>query len=108
VGGGVKLYDTGDVRFACRRCGGLTYESQREGTRLWALRRSYKIREPLGGEPAAMEAFPDKPKWMHRSTYERLRAQALALEALASEASLGLATSTYPPLKLRRAMSLSW
>ncbi len=62
----------GGAIFACRRCQQLSYKSQREQPRRRALRRAQTIRMNLGGSPNLTEPFPDKPKGMHWSTYQRL------------------------------------
>jgi hypothetical protein len=36
------------------------------------LRRAQRIRRRLGGSANIMEAFPERPKWMHLDTYMRL------------------------------------
>jgi hypothetical protein len=66
------LYAAGEL-FACRRCYGLAYASQRECLRLRGLGRAQKIRTQLGGSGNMFEDFPGKPKGMHWRTYARLR-----------------------------------
>jgi hypothetical protein len=58
--------------FLCRHCYDLTYQSQRDNKVYRALHRAQKIREQLGGSANFMEPFPEKPKGMHWSTYNRL------------------------------------
>jgi hypothetical protein len=58
--------------FLCRHCYDLSYQSQRDNKMYRALHRAQKIRERLGGSANMMEPFPEKPKGMHWSTYERL------------------------------------
>jgi hypothetical protein len=66
------LYGVGEL-FACRCCSGLVYASQRQTVYYRDLEKAQKIRMRLGGSTVMSEAFPDKPKGMHRQTYERLR-----------------------------------
>ncbi len=65
------LYGLGRY-FLCRHCCDLSYESQRENSMYRALHKAQNIRERLGGSANMMEPFPEKPRGMHWSTYERL------------------------------------
>ena len=65
------LYGPGKY-FLCRHCYDLRYGSQREDKGHRALRRAQKMRNRLGGSANMMEPFPEKPKGMHWSTYDRL------------------------------------
>src|SRR3984893_3374067 len=58
--------------FACRHCYRLAYTSQQESARDRGLWKSQKIRIRLGGSAGMLDDFPDKPKGMHRQTYDRL------------------------------------
>jgi hypothetical protein len=65
------LYGPGKY-FLCRHCYDLVYESQRDNAMYRALHKAQAIRERLGGSANMTEPFPEKPKGMHWSTYERL------------------------------------
>jgi hypothetical protein len=58
--------------FLCRHCYDLAYQSQRDNKMYRALHRAQDIRRRLGGSANMMEPFPEKPKGMHWSTYDRL------------------------------------
>ncbi len=64
-----------NARIICRKCGGLSYASQSEQKHWRVLRKAQNIRVRLGGSANMTEAFPDRPYYMHRRTYQRLRCQ---------------------------------
>jgi hypothetical protein len=68
-----KLYIGASPTFACRQCHGLVFASQLETVRFRGLGRARKIRMRLGAAPDLFGPFPEKPKKMHRKTYEHLR-----------------------------------
>jgi len=65
------LYGEGKY-FLCLHCYDLSYESQREDETHRAPRCAQAIRERLGGSANMTKPFPEKPRGMHWSTYERL------------------------------------
>ncbi len=72
----------GGSRYRCRRCHGLTYQSQCEPTYQRAIDQADKLRKRVGGERGALdeEPFPPKPKGMHWKTYRRLEERYDALQ----------------------------
>jgi hypothetical protein len=67
--------------FACRLCSDLRYESQRRHGVEVLVDRAQRIRHKVRGSPDLSLPFPDRPPGMHRSTYERLRAEGEQAEA---------------------------
>lgn len=65
----------GGAMFACRRCRGLAYESQRETAGDRAIRRADAIRDRLKWEPGILNPDGWKPKGMHWRTFWRLKAE---------------------------------
>lgn len=67
-------------RYACRRCARVAYLSQCEDEmgRLW--RRQRRIERRLAGNAGEWNGW-EKPKGMHRRTFDRLANQVLELEA---------------------------
>lgn len=62
--------------FACRKCYGLAYESQRQPPHDRAAERAQKILSRLKAEEYTIfDSGPPRPKGMHFRTYERLRFQ---------------------------------
>jgi len=70
---GKLLKAPGGKYFFCRRCLGIGYQSQRQDRFFRAVGRAQRIRVGLGGSTCLYERFPEKPKRMHWTTYERLR-----------------------------------
>jgi hypothetical protein len=80
------LYMRSAPVLGCRHCRGLAYRSQQEIPRHRAIRRAQKLRMRLGGSANLLKPFPERPRGMHRITYYRLSARAMA----AQERSIGL------------------
>jgi hypothetical protein len=66
----VYLYLFGD-RFRCRECHGLNASVTREDARTKTIRRICKLQALLGGE-GDLWVIPDRPRYMHSTTYKRL------------------------------------
>jgi hypothetical protein len=90
------LYCAGEL-FACRRCYGLTYDSQQQTALHRGLEQARKIRMRLGGGADLLEPFPPKPKGMHWRTFDRLRARA---EAALFRSNLALKARTRSLLRI--------
>ena len=73
-----NLYLRDAAEFACRQCCGSAYASQSENPRYRAISRVQKARMRLGWSANLLERFPEKPRGMHRRTYYRLLARAMA------------------------------
>ena len=67
--------------YACRKCHGAVYTSQRQDSKGRKRFKAAKLRLELGGLPNNKEALPAKRKWAHRRRYQMLRSQVQALEA---------------------------
>jgi hypothetical protein len=68
-----KLHAFRDRPWRCRDCHNLTYAARQAVPRDRHLLMAQKIREQLGGSLSLLDAFPPRPKGMHRRRYERLR-----------------------------------
>jgi hypothetical protein len=80
-----KLYlPLGGRHFLSRRAYRLAYASQRETVHDRAMRRARKLTLKLGGDPADDE-YPDKPKRMRWTTYNRLMDKLVAADRAADE-----------------------
>ncbi len=61
-----------DGYFRCRRCCRLNYQSQRRSPETRGLEKAARIKRRLGGAGESAEPVPERPKGMHRTTYEGL------------------------------------
>jgi len=67
--------------YFCRAClGNPLYASQAKSSHGRRHFELCKIRLQLNGNASPLEPFPERPRGMHRKTYERLKARALNLE----------------------------
>ena len=67
--------------YCCRACiGNPLYASQTKSAHGRRHFQISKIRLQLDGDASPSEPFPERPRGMHRKTYERLKARALDLE----------------------------
>ena len=58
----------------------MLYESQSTPKHEQPAAKAAKLRDRIGGGPALLQPLPEKPKYMHRETYERLCYQITAYE----------------------------
>jgi hypothetical protein len=80
-----RLYE-GLSGYFCRACvGNPIYASQALSAESRGHFHACKLRLRLGGEASLSAPFPERPRRMHRRTYERLRREGIALEAKLSE-----------------------
>ena len=70
-----KLYSANDGPWRCRHCYGLTFRTCQEAPRDRYRSKAQRIRESLGGGPNLLDEFPPRPRGMHRTRYERLKAR---------------------------------
>ena len=88
----------GASTFACRHCSGLAYASQQEIPPHRALSQAQKLRMRLGGSANLLKPFPKKPRGMHRWTYYRLSAKAMAAHERLIALELDYMRRHYPGL----------
>ena len=79
------LFD-GVSAFVCRQCLGLGYACQQQAPRYRPMLRAQSIRRRLGGTGSLMDSFPERPRYMRRKTYEKLRRKSLVAEQRALSA----------------------
>jgi hypothetical protein len=84
----VKLY--GLARFLCRSCNRLAYQCQRESGSDRALRKDWKLRAKLGGEPGMSNPIPDRPKGMHWRTYNAIVDEIYRVETVVDDFTFAL------------------
>ncbi len=77
----VRLFK-GPVCYQCRQClGNPRYASQCKSTQGRRHFEACKLRLRLNGIASLSEPFPERPRGMHKKTYQRLRRRAEQLEA---------------------------
>jgi hypothetical protein len=80
-----KLY-RGLAGYFCRACiGNPPYATQRLSAQGRAQFKACKLRLLLNGEAQLSCPFPERPRHMHRRTYDRLRREGMNLEARVSK-----------------------
>lgn len=84
----------GGTHYRCRKCWNLAYKSQHEPPHERAYSQAQKLRQRLGGSQCLDDPFPEKPKGMHRRTYDRLWQKGEALED-AADAQFAMMVAAY-------------
>jgi hypothetical protein len=84
-----KIYLGGSPIFACRHCHRLAYASQSKSAFFRDIAKAMNIRMRLGGSPNLFDPFPQRPKGLHRRTYQRLQRIHDAAESRLSQRSDG-------------------
>jgi hypothetical protein len=75
-------------RLACRRCHRLGHHTENMNRTCRDTERQFRLRRRLGQEPdSTFDAWPERPKGMHATTYARLLDQLAKVE---DQASAGL------------------
>lgn len=85
---GVLYWQAG--RWQCRRCAALVHESTRQSDDSRAYARVKKVRNALGWGGGLVSPMGERPKGMHRSTYQRLM-QELTDASIAAAGAGGVA-----------------
>ncbi|WDP88714.1 MAG: hypothetical protein HUN04_02760 [Desulfobacter sp.] len=82
------LYSLGGAgkNFLCRDCHGLTYASCNTHSTKRLFNRANKLKRKIGAEPGIMDIIPEKPKGMHRSTFDNILDKIQRLEYLGDQA----------------------
>jgi len=71
----------GGSLWGCRVCMDGRYASEHKSPQARRLQKAFKLRERLGQMEGNLHLpFPERPRHMHHRTYERIRAEAKALE----------------------------
>jgi len=94
----VALIYAGGKYFGCRHCYELAYSSQNEGLYDRMARKARKIRKRLGADMWLEVPVFDKPKGMHRKSFERLKRKEKSASAVVNremERVLGLLKNIY-------------
>tara|TARA_E500000305_G_scaffold48759_1_gene38096 strand:+ start:5439 stop:6107 length:669 start_codon:yes stop_codon:yes gene_type:complete len=95
-----RLY-MGDSRIACRLCHGLLYKSQLTPGHEQLAAKAARLRARIGGPPALLQPLPDKPKYMHRETYDRITYQILTYELAAAKEQKKYMNEKWVPVLLK-------
>jgi len=72
--------------FLCRDCHGLTYTSCNTHPTKRLFNKANRLKQKIGVEPGIMDLIPDKPKGMHRTTFDNIIDEIQRLEYLGDQA----------------------
>lgn len=72
--------------YRCRACHRMTYTSQYDAYPQLPWTRCHRVRARFGAAEGLAYPFPDRPKGMHRKTYNRLKAEDERANALLDQA----------------------